>query len=63
MTLAGNLLRKANARLSELVKGVTSMELTIVDESDTGADIGISGQGCMCAAFLNRTGLTEHTSA
>ena len=25
---------------SELVKGVTSMELTIVDESDTGADIG-----------------------
>ena len=40
VTLAGNLLRKANARLSELVKGVTSMELTIVDESDTGADIG-----------------------
>lgn len=40
VTLAGNLLRKANARLSELAKGVTSMELTIVDESDTGADIG-----------------------
>lgn len=57
VTLAGNLLRKANARLSELVKGVTSMELTIVDESDTGADIG---DICMCAAFPNRTGLTGH---
>ena len=40
VTLAGNLLRKANARIAELAKGVTSMELTIVDESDTGADIG-----------------------
>ena len=40
MTLAGNLLRKAKARIAELAKGVTSMELTIVDESDTGADIG-----------------------
>ena len=60
VTLAGNLLRKANARLSELVKGVTSMELTIVDESDTGADIGDIRQGCMCAAFPNRTGLTGH---
>ncbi len=40
VTLAGNLLRKANARITELAKGVTSMELTIVDESDTGADIG-----------------------
>lgn len=34
------LLDKANIRLSELVKGIVSMELTIIDESDTGADIG-----------------------
>lgn len=40
VTIPGNLLRKANSRLVELVKGITSMELTIVDESDTGADIG-----------------------
>lgn len=40
VTVAGNLLRKGQARLLELVQGVTSMELTIVDESDTGADIG-----------------------
>lgn len=40
VTLPGNLLRKANSRLADLVKGVTSIELNIVDESDTGADIG-----------------------
>ena len=40
VTVPGNLLRKAQARLIELVQGVTSMELTIVDESDTGSDIG-----------------------
>ena len=40
MTVPGNLLRKAQARLLELIQGVTSMELTIVDESDAGADIG-----------------------
>ena len=40
VTIPGNLLRKAQARLHDLVQGVTSMELTIVDESDTGADIG-----------------------
>ncbi len=40
VTLPGNLLRKASAKLAELVDGITSMELTIVDESDTGADIG-----------------------
>ena len=40
VTLPGNLLRKARTRLADLVKGVTSIELTIVDESDTGADIG-----------------------
>lgn len=40
VTLPANLLRKAKARIAELAKGVTSMELTIVDESDTGADIG-----------------------
>lgn len=40
VTLPLNLLRKAQARMQELSKGVTSMELTIVDESDTGADIG-----------------------
>lgn len=40
VTLPLNLLRKAQARLLELVKGVTSMELTIVDESDTGAEVG-----------------------
>ena len=40
VTVPGNLLTKARARLHDLVQGVTSMELTIVDESDTGADIG-----------------------
>lgn len=40
VNLAGVLLKKANTRLSELIKGIVSMELTIVDESDTGADIG-----------------------
>lgn len=40
VNLAGVLLKKANTRLSELVKGIISMELIIVDESDTGADIG-----------------------
>lgn len=39
VTLPGNLFRKAKARLAELIAGITSMELTIVDESDTGADI------------------------
>lgn len=39
VNLPSNLLRKANQRLSGLVKGITSMELTIVDESDAGADI------------------------
>ena len=39
VNLPSNLLRKANQRLSELAKGITSMELTIVDESDAGADI------------------------
>lgn len=40
VTLPANLLTKAKARLAELTAGITSMELTIVDESDTGADIG-----------------------
>ena len=40
VTIPGNLLTKARARLHDLSQGVTSMELTIVDESDTGADIG-----------------------
>ena len=40
VTVPGNLLRKAQARLLELIQGIISMELTIVDESDTGADIG-----------------------
>lgn len=40
VTMPGNLLRKASQRLRELVSGITSMELTIIDESDTGADIG-----------------------
>ena len=40
VTLPGNLLRKAQSRLNDLVKGVTSIQLTIVDESDIGADIG-----------------------
>lgn len=40
VTLPANLLRKAQTRLPELSKGIVSMELTIVDESDTGADIG-----------------------
>ena len=37
VTLPGNLLRKAQTRLMDLSRGITSMELTIVDESDTGA--------------------------
>ena len=40
VTLSGNLLRKAQSRLTDLVKGVTSIQLTIIDESDTGTDIG-----------------------
>lgn len=40
VTLPANLLRKAQARLPELSRGIVSMELTIVDESDTGTDIG-----------------------
>lgn len=40
VTIPGNLLTKARSRLHDLAQGVTSMELTIVDESDTGADIG-----------------------
>ena len=40
VTLPGNLLRKAKNRLTELSAGVVSMELSIVDESDSGADIG-----------------------
>ena len=40
VTLPGNLLRKAKNRLSELSAGVVSMELSIADESDSGADIG-----------------------
>lgn len=40
VTLPANLLRKAKTRLSELVNGINSMELTIIDESDTGIDIG-----------------------
>ncbi|EJA5902352.1 TPA: phage tail protein [Clostridioides difficile] len=40
VTVPGNLLRKAKSRLTDLVKGITSIELTIIDESDTGADIG-----------------------
>ena len=40
VTFPSNLIRKAKARLAELIDGITSMELTIVDESDTGADIG-----------------------
>ena len=40
VTLPSNLLRKAQTRLVDLVKSITSIELTIVDESDTGADIG-----------------------
>ena len=40
VTVPGNLLTKAQVRLHDLAQGVTSMELTIVDESDTGADIG-----------------------
>lgn len=39
VSLPSNLLRKANGRLSELTGGITSMELSIIDESDTGADI------------------------
>ena len=40
VTLPENLLWKAKARMAELSKGITSMELTIIDESDAGVDIG-----------------------
>lgn len=40
VTLPANLLTKAKARLSQLASGVTNMELSIVDESDAGADVG-----------------------
>lgn len=39
VTQPSNLLQKANTKISELAKGITSMELTVIDESDTGADI------------------------
>ena len=39
VTEPGNLLRKAKSRVAELAKGITSMELSIVDESDAGVDI------------------------
>lgn len=47
VTLPGNLLRKAKARLSDLVKGITSIELTIVDESDTVLTLEIFVLVCM----------------
>lgn len=40
VTLPSNLLRKAQSRLADMINGVTSIQLTIIDESDTGADIG-----------------------
>lgn len=40
VTQPGILFSKAKTRLAELVQGIVSMELTIVDEADTGADIG-----------------------
>lgn len=40
VTIPGNLLKKAETRLSDLIKGIVSIQLTIVDEADTGADIG-----------------------
>lgn len=40
VTLPSNLLKKAKSRLNDLVNGVISIKLTIIDESDTGADIG-----------------------
>lgn len=40
VTLPSNLLRKAKERLALLSQGITSVELTIVDESDTGAEMG-----------------------
>ena len=39
VTEPGNLLRKAKSWVAELAKGITSMELSIVDESDAGVDI------------------------
>ncbi len=40
VTLPENLLKKAKTRLFDLVKGVTSIQLTIIDEADAYADIG-----------------------
>lgn len=39
VTLPTNLLKKAQSRLAELKDGIISMELSIIDESETGADI------------------------
>lgn len=39
VTLPANLLTKAKARIADLAKGITRMELTIADESDADADI------------------------
>ncbi len=39
VTLPENLLKKAQARLTELKDGIISMELSIIDESEAGADI------------------------
>ena len=40
VTIPGNLLSKARTRLAELVEGIISIELTIVDEAESGAAIG-----------------------
>ena len=55
VTVPGNLLTKARTRLHDLAQGVTSMELTIVDESDTGADIGDIHAGMYVVCKSGRT--------
>lgn len=40
VTVPSNLLSKARTRLSNLIQGITSIKLTIVDESETGVNIG-----------------------
>lgn len=59
VTLPGNLLRKGSARLMELVQGIKSMELTIVDESDTGADIGDIHAGMYVECISKPHGIDE----
>ena len=57
VTVPGNLLSKARTRLSNLIQGITSIKLTIVDESETGANIGSIHAGMYVECVSNPHGI------